>query len=115
MIINQKFEKIRVDIPVIFTTAFDKYAIKAFKVNSIDYLLKPVEYEDLKKAIQKYLSIYISGVDYHKIKAVVDSLQPKIKERFLIKVGEHYKSIQVSRINCFYTAFVLVCENKTAA
>jgi two-component system response regulator LytT len=94
------FEKITIKTPVIFTTAFDKYAIKAFEVNSVDYLLKPVEAGVLGKAIHKYESIHRkAGLN---IEDLVYKLQPKTKERFLIRVGEHFKSLQATDIYCFY-------------
>ena len=94
------FENIDIKTPVIFTTAYDKYAMKAFAVNSVDYLLKPVETDALKKALHKYKSIHMkTGLN---IEDLVDKLQPKTKERFLIRIGEHYKSIQATDIYCFY-------------
>jgi len=94
------FEKFRIDSPVIFTTAYDEYALKAFKVNSIDYLLKPIVHDDLKSAIAKYNNIF--SIDYLKFESVIRQLQPPKKERFLLKIGEHYKSVPVSNIYCFF-------------
>jgi Response regulator of the LytR/AlgR family len=94
------FENCRIDIPVIFTTAYDEYAIKAFKVNSVDYLLKPVDRNELKNAIEKFKIIH--QADYSKFESIIKQLQPQQKERFLVKIGEHYKSIPTSTINCFY-------------
>ena len=96
------FENCRIDIPVIFTTAYDEYALKAFKVNSVDYLLKPIDRNELKGAMDKFTIIHQSGSDYSKLESVIKQLQPQRKERFLIKIGEHYKSIPTSTINCFY-------------
>jgi DNA-binding LytR/AlgR family response regulator len=96
------FENCKIETPVIFTTAYDEYALKAFKVNSIDYLLKPIVQDELKNAIEKFNSIYKSKPDYSKLETVIKQLQTKKKERFLIKIGEHYKSIPVSTVNCFY-------------
>ncbi len=98
------FENCKIDIPVIFTTAYDGYALKAFKVNSVDYLLKPIDRNELKKALDKFNMIHKSGTDYVKLEYVIKQLQPKQKERFLVKIGEHYKSILTSNIYCFYVA-----------
>jgi len=94
------FESCKIDVPVVFTTAYDEYAIKAFKVNSIDYLLKPIAQDDLKNAIDKFNNIH--RVNYLKLESVVKQLYPSKKERFLIKIGEHYKSVSISNISCFY-------------
>ena len=96
------FENCRIDIPVIFTTAYNEYALKAFKVNSVDYLLKPVDRNELKNAINKFAIIHQSRTNYSKLESVIKELQPKQKERFLVKIGEHYKSIPASTIHCFY-------------
>lgn len=96
------FENCDIKTPVIFTTAYDEYSLKAFKVNSVDYLLKPIALNELKDAIEKFNTVHNNKTDFSKIESFINKLQPKIKERFLIKVGEHYKSIQTSSINYFY-------------
>ena len=96
------FENCDIKTPVIFTTAYDAYSLKAFKVNSVDYLLKPIVPDELKKAIDKYKLVHSPKVDFAKMESFINQLQPKTKERFLIKIGEHYRSIQISSINCFY-------------
>jgi len=96
------FENYDIKTPVIFTTAFDEYSLKAFKVNSVDYLLKPIVLEELKNAIEKFKTVHHQKVNFTKIESFINQLQPKTKERFLIKTGEHYRSIPVSRINCFF-------------
>jgi len=96
------FENSNIKTPVIFTTAFNEYALKAFKVNSVDYLLKPIDAEELANALQKFRLIHKKDMDYAKIEHVLSQLQPKTKERFLIKIGEHYKSIQTTDIHCFF-------------
>jgi len=96
------FENCSIKTPVIFTTAYDAYMLKAFKVNSVDYLLKPIAAEELKKAIEKYRLVHAYKPDLAKLEAVLNQLQPKQKERFLIKIGEYYKSIEIAAINCFY-------------
>lgn len=112
------YEKIKINTPIIFTTAFDNYAIKAFQVNSVDYLLKPIEKEGLEKAILKYRELHENNYS-EKIEEIIKSLKPHTKERFLVKVGEHYRSIPVSNINCFYIEercnFILTMEGKNYA
>jgi DNA-binding LytR/AlgR family response regulator len=96
------FENIEIKTPIVFTTAFDEYALKAFKVNSVDYLLKPVSLEELKKAIDKFRVIHQKGLESIKIESLINQLQPRNKERFLIKIGEHFRSVQASGINYFF-------------
>lgn len=96
------FENYDIKTPVIFTTAYDEYSLKAFKVNSVDYLLKPIVLEELKNAIEKFKTVHHQKVDFTRIESFLNKLHPKTKERFLIKIGEHYRSIPVSRINCFF-------------
>ena len=95
------FEKIEIKIPVIFITAYDEYTLKAFKVNSVDYLLKPIKPFELKNALDKYSQLH-NRIDFAGIEMALKHLQPKQKERFLIKVGEHYKSVEIATIVCFY-------------
>ena len=95
------FETIKVDTPVIFTTAYDEYVLQAFKVNSVDYLLKPIEENALRKALDKFKTFHfkLSGDILKKLFSEIDK---QYKNRFLIKIGTRYKSIQVNEICCFY-------------
>ena len=95
------FENRNIQTPVIFTTAYDEYTLKAFKINSIDYLLKPIDSEELKKALKKFKTLH-KPTNYHTLESIMKQLQSNTKERFLVKVGEHYQSIETSKINCFY-------------
>jgi len=96
------FESIQVDVPIIFTTAYDQYAIKAFQVNSIDYLLKPFEEEALSKALEKYRSIYqTSELQQEKINTLYNQIVRSYKSRFFVKIGNHFHSIAVNEIQCF--------------
>lgn len=96
------FEKYDLKKPVVFTTAYDEYSLKAFKVNSVDYLLKPIDPEELKYAIEKYRVFHSEKADFGKLESLINQLKPRTKERFLIKVGKHFRSIPISSINCFY-------------
>ncbi|MEN8125909.1 MAG: LytTR family DNA-binding domain-containing protein [Bacteroidota bacterium] len=95
------FENCVINTPVIFTTAYDEYALKAFKVNSVDYLLKPIVLDNLKNAIDKFRMTH-QKIDLIKIESIINQLKTKTKERFLIKIGDHYRSVPTSNINCFY-------------
>ena len=100
----QIFEQCQVKSPVIFTTAYDEYALKAFKVNSIDYILKPVDADELKVAMQKYRSLNAAPEKMlESIGYAVQMLTKKFKERFVIKVGEHLKSIEANDILFFFS------------
>ena len=100
------FTKADLKVPVVFTTAFDEYAIKAFKINSVDYLLKPVEEEELEAAIQKYETLFQKQTNYNidAIENLVKSLiKPQFKERFMVKTGQTLSYIMVSDIAYFYS------------
>jgi len=97
------FDTVKIDAPVIFTTAFDEYAIRAFKVNSVDYLLKPIELKSLEKAISKFNNIYSENISFEaKISQVFKQLSKNYKSRFFIKVGMKFQSVQVEDICCFF-------------
>ena len=97
------FEQTIVKTPVIFTTAYDEYALKAFKVNSIDYLLKPVDLKELKNAIDKYKENNLhKEIPAQIFDSIMHSLTKKYKNKFVIKVGEHIKVFTTEDIQCFY-------------
>jgi DNA-binding LytR/AlgR family response regulator len=97
------FETIGIDIPVIFTTAYDEYMLKAFKVNSVDYLLKPVEEDALRNAINKFKSLHDKAVFKNDmIMQLIRELNAGFKNRFLVKIGPRYRSVPVGEISCFY-------------
>jgi len=96
------FETIRVDTPVIFTTAYDEYTLKAFKVNSVDYLLKPIDEEALKSALDKFKKIYTDKDPFKRdFKQLLYEFRNQYKSRFLIRIGEKYRSVLVSEISHF--------------
>ncbi len=100
------FDRVEVLCPVVFTTAYDQYALKAFEVNSIDYLLKPIDKEKLQKTFLKYrrLAGHTSSVaiDPLIVKNVLKMIgDEKYKERFVVKYGDHLKTIPVDSIDFF--------------
>lgn len=105
------FDVIEVHSAIIFTTAFDEYALKAFKLNSIDYLLKPIDDEDLEQAVKKYRKRFASAGEPNKIaldfddikKLLVNPLEREYKKRFTAKVGQHLKIINSEDVECFYS------------
>jgi DNA-binding LytR/AlgR family response regulator len=94
------FDTIKVETPVIFTTAYNEYALQAFRVNSVDYLLKPVEEEALMEALDKYRN-YHSNLHGESLKQLISELNRQYRNRFLIKIGSHFRSVQV-RDACFF-------------
>lgn len=114
------FDAVDVKAPVIFTTSYDEYALKAFKVNSIDYLLKPVQKEDLEAALHKFRSLKKADapVDIENLVQVLQQkLQPKeYRKRFLVKNGQKLVSVDVQDIAYFYSDgrlnFFKTFENK---
>ena len=106
------FEKVEIKSAVIFTTAYDEYALRAFKLNSIDYLLKPIDEEELSVSISKFKSHFIkskegnlnSQIDFEKIKQMFQSsFGQNSKKRFTVKIGQHLKVISTDEIECFFS------------
>lgn len=96
------FECIKLDAPIIFTTAYSDYMLRAFKVNSIDYLLKPIQSEDLMHAIEKYQRIHSGRSMNQQIEALLAGFEQSYRNRFLIKIGHYYQSVDVQNIQYFY-------------
>ncbi|MBC5772835.1 response regulator transcription factor [Pontibacter sp. KCTC 32443] len=102
------FRQTLVEAPVIFTTAYDQYAIDAFKLNSIDYLLKPIKLQELAQSLEKFkktkYKIAAPTVDYT---LLLQALQPQIKsayqKRLVIKFGQHLKTVEIAEVAYFYT------------
>lgn len=99
------FDLVPMTAPVIFTTAYDEYMIKAFKVNSIDYLLKPVNLLELIGALDKYKAIreQFSKPDFNNLLQYIGQRAPEYKTRFMITVGNKIKSIETTEIAYFYS------------
>lgn len=97
------FERLEVTAPVIFTTAFDEYAIRAFKVNSVDYLLKPVVPEDLETALKKFNDNRMSQLPFEALlKAFSTTDKKEYKSRWIAKLGDKLKTFTTDEIAYFY-------------
>jgi two-component system LytT family response regulator len=101
------FKQVQVSCPVIFTTAYDQYALQAFQQNSIHYLLKPVKKDELNEAIERFRKMQTTKqnavIDFEKVLTLINKPASSYKERFIIRFGEHIKTIQVVDIAYFYT------------
>ena len=117
------FDQCRIVTPVIFTTAYDEYALKAFELNSIDYLLKPVKKEKLKLSIDKFRKLkeyYGQGDSNTKLYEIIRSIRvsdaPVYKDRFLVSRADTMIPIKINEIACFFAeekyVFLLTHDNK---
>lgn len=106
------FEKVEIKSAIIFTTAYDEYALRAFKLNSIDYLLKPIDEDDLEIAVAKFKSLLPKqelqpqnlGIDFEQIKRMLTNpFEKNYKKRFTVKIGQHLKVISIDEIECFFS------------
>lgn len=102
------FESIQITSAVIFTTAYDEYALRAFKLNSIDYLLKPIDEEELEAAIVKFKNQFqkhtMASLDFDAIKKMlINPIDRNYKKRFTIKMGQQLKMIAIEDIECIYS------------
>lgn len=102
------FDEVEVNSAIIFTTAFDEYALQAFKLNSIDYLLKPIDEEELEAAVTKFRArapqqqnVQLNFDDIKKL--LTNPVEREYKKRFTTKIGQHIKMITVDEIECFYS------------
>ena len=102
----QVFQELDIKIPIIFITAYDHYAIKAFEVNSIDYLLKPIDKESLERALEKFSTRNHPSNEtapYGDLLKLISEQKKKFKSRFLIKVGQKIKAVSVEKVAYFYS------------
>jgi two-component system LytT family response regulator len=102
------FDKIKISCPIIFTTAYDEYALKAFEVNSIDYLLKPIRKEDLERAFTKFNNLSATNTPFNPniLTELIQSLKNggnQYKTNFLIPYRDTLKPLAVSNIAYIYT------------
>ncbi len=116
------FKRVEITAPVIFTTAYDEYAIQAFKVNSVDYLLKPIELADLQASLRKYESLKQQyrqeqiAFTQAQIERLLVARHSPYKTRFVSKLGDHLKSISIEEVAYFYAddklVFLVTTDNK---
>lgn len=102
------FQHTSVNVPVIFTTAYDHYAVKAFKVNSIDYLLKPIETKELERALHRYDALFAQKStaalpDLHHLIAAVRAQQGEFRKRFLVRSGAKLVFISIQNVAYFFS------------
>jgi len=102
------FEQTKVDFPVVFTTAYNEYAIRAFKVNSIDYILKPVKTEDVRRAVEKFNTLSKTNIDYkEELRLAINDIKKEIniksfKKAFLVHYKDKLIPIPVESLSYFY-------------
>ncbi len=114
------FDQLDVTMPVIFTTAYDQYAIKAFEANSLGYLLKPVRSSELKRALEKYNSFYKgSATDFNALWEQIRTQKPAYKQRFMVQRGEKILHVSTSEMAYMYAiqkdVFATTFDNKSYA
>ncbi|TYA53780.1 LytR/AlgR family response regulator transcription factor [Formosa maritima] len=102
------FDLVKIKSSIIFTTAYDEYALQAFKLNSVDYLLKPIDPEEMQQAVNKFNSNLNDQssvtLNFDEIKKLlVNSNEKAYKKRFSVKVGQHLKLISVHEIECIFS------------
>lgn len=105
------FDRIRVDIPIVFTTAYDRYAIEAFRVNSIDYLLKPVKQDELRRALEKFSHWMPASIDGYLSRVMALAPRPAYRDRLLIPLRDKLLPVSLGDVACFYSTNrqTLVC------
>ncbi len=111
------FEKIEIKSAIIFTTAYDEYALRAFKLNSIDYLLKPIDQKELEQAVNKFKERNQNKpLDLNWVKSMFSSSEKSYKERFSIKIGQQLKIVNTSEIECLFSenkgTYIHTLENR---
>ncbi len=105
-IVFEALGAIEISAPIIFTTAYDEFAIRAFKQNSVDYLLKPIQKEELQRAIAKFRSIYqqnTSPIDLKVINQLLNPTSDNYRSRIKVKIGDRLRSIKMNEVALFYS------------
>jgi len=115
------FKNIDVTSPVIFITAFDTYALQAFKCNGIEYLLKPVKKQDVEQALKKFRQLQMGNTppakfDYQEILNAIVNKKPTYQKRMVVRIGQTIRTVEISEAAYFYTeekiAFVCTKDGK---
>lgn len=98
------FKHVKITSPIVFTTAFSEYSIKAFDYNSVSYLLKPINKERLEKAIKKANTFYKNEKELIELKEVIENENLRVyKTEFAVRIGKRIKIIKTESIDCFYS------------
>lgn len=114
----ETLQSIELKTPIIFTTAYDEFAVKAFKQNSVDYLLKPIEKEELKNAIQKFKFIYQNkqSLDINALSKLISQQSKTYRQRIKVKIGDKIKSIKIEDVVLIYSeqkiTFLLTVDDR---
>lgn len=113
------FKQVKIEKPVIFTTAYDEYTLQAFKVNSIDYLLKPIDHEDLEKSLAQFIAYHDSHKESdrysdHILDMIEEIKKPNYKDRFLVKKGNQLMVVPCHEVRYFYSedGYAHMCTSK---
>ena len=112
------FDEVTIKTPIIFTTAYDQYAIKAFDLNSISYLLKPIRKDELEESLNKYENLRSAfSIDFESLLAGIQGKEPDYKKRFLVQIGDKLKKFEIDDIAYFYafdkSVFIKTFKNKS--
>ncbi|HYC87117.1 MAG TPA: LytTR family DNA-binding domain-containing protein [Chryseosolibacter sp.] len=101
------FRQTEIVCPVIFTTAFDSYALDAFKFNGIDYILKPIKRSDIEASLKKYSSLrganHAALIDYREILSSLTSMKSAFQKRIVVRIGQTIRTVEISDVAYFYT------------
>lgn len=121
------FNQIKIDVPIIFTTAYDEFAIEAFKHNSIDYILKPYNFDAIKTALDKFYRINShktqakaeTKIDLSLIEQLLNKSEKQYKKRFMARKGDKLKAVETENIKLFYAddrdVYLITMDNKRYA
>lgn len=97
------FDRVTLNTPVIFTTAYDQYAIRAFELNSVYYLLKPIRKDELAQSLNKFKSLKAAmGIDFGSLLSAIGNKTPEYRKRFLIQIGDKFRKVETCEIAYFY-------------
>lgn len=98
------FDRMRVETPIVFTTAYDRYAVEAFRVNSLDYLLKPIKPEELRRALEKFRHWVSGDTTGYLARLAALASRPAYKEKILVPYRDKLLPVALDAVVCFYTS-----------